>query len=205
MRRLQPTTVVFDLGGVLIDWNPRYLYRQLFAGRAAEMEAFLSEICTQEWNERQDCGRSFADGVAELVARHPAHAEMIRAYDTRWPEMVGGPIAGSVALLDRLKAAGRPLYALTNWSAEKFVHARERLAFLDNFDGIVVSGEVGMIKPDPAIFAHLCVRFGLDPGAAVLIDDSPANVAAAEAFGLGAIRFQSPERLASALRTLGLL
>ncbi len=205
MNRPKPTTVVFDLGGVLIDWNPRHLYRRLFAGRADEMEFFLAEICSQAWNERQDRGRSFAEGVAELVERHPAHADLIRAYDTRWPEMLGGPIVGTVALLARLKAAGVPLYALTNWSAEKFVHARERFAFLDDFEGIVVSSEVGLIKPERAIFAHLCDRFGLDRRAAVLIDDSPANVAAATDFGLDAVRFHSPERLEGALVSLGLL
>ncbi len=184
---------------MLIDWNPRHLYRKLFAGRPGEMEAFLAEVCSQAWNERQDRGRRFADGVVELVAKYPQSAELIRAYDRRWPEMLGGAIAGSVALLRQLKGTGVALYALTNWSAEKFGHARERFAFIADFDGIVVSGEVGMIKPDPAIFAHLCTRFRLDPARALLVDDSPANVAAAETFGLHAVRFHSPERLRQVL------
>ena len=186
--------VVFDLGGVLIDWDPRYLYRKLLADEAA-VEEFLATVCTPEWNAEQDRGRPFADGVAELVERHPAHAAAIAAYHERWPEMLGGDIPGAVELLAELRATGVPLYALTNWSAETFVLARERFEFLDWFCGLLVSGEERIIKPDPAIFELLLDRFGLDPGSTFYVDDSPANVAAAAALGLDAVRFTGPGQL----------
>ena len=185
---------VFDLGGVLIDWDPRYLYRKLLA-EEGEVEEFLATVCTPEWNAEQDRGRPFAEGVAELVGRHPAHAAAIAAFHERWPEMLGGDIPGAVELLAELRATGLPLYALTNWSAETFVVARERFAFLDWFDGLLVSGEERIIKPDPAIFELLLDRFGLDPGSTFYVDDSPANVAAAAALGLDAVRFTGPGRL----------
>lgn len=185
---------VFDLGGVLIDWDPRYLYRKLLADEG-EVEEFLATVCTPEWNAEQDRGRPFAEGVAELVERHPAHAAAIAAFHERWPEMLAGDIPGAVELLAELRATGLPLYALTNWSAETFVVARERFAFLDWFDGLLVSGEERIIKPDPAIFELLLDRFGLDPGSTFYVDDSPANVAAAAALGLDAVRFTGPERL----------
>jgi 2-haloacid dehalogenase len=197
--------VVFDLGGVLIDWDPRYLYRKLLADEAA-VEEFLATVCTPEWNAEQDRGRPFAEGVAELVERHPAHAAAIAAYAERWSEMLGGDIPGTVELLAELRAAGTPLYALTNWSAETFVIARERFAFLSWFDGVVVSGEERMIKPDPAFFRLLLERFGLAPEAAFYVDDSEANVAAARRVGMDAVRFTGPEQLRRALaarRALG--
>jgi 2-haloacid dehalogenase len=185
---------VFDLGGVLIDWDPRYLYRKLLADEG-EVEEFLATVCTPEWNAEQDRGRPFAEGVAELVERHPAHAAAIAAFHDRWPEMLGGDIPGAVELLAELRATGLPLYALTNWSAETFVAARERFAFLDWFDGLLVSGEERIIKPDPAIFELLLDRFGLDPGSTLYVDDSEANVAAAAALGLDAVRFTGPGQL----------
>ena len=185
---------VFDLGGVLIDWDPRYLYRKLLADEG-EVEEFLATVCTPEWNAEQDRGRPFAEGVAELDERHPAHAAAIAAFHERWPEMLGGDIPGAVELLAELRATGLPLYALTNWSAETFVVAHERFAFLDWFDGLLVSGEERIIKPDPAIFELLLDRFGLDPGSTFYVDDSPANVAAAAALGLDAVRFTGPGQL----------
>ena len=186
--------VVFDLGGVLIDWDPRYLYRKLLADEAA-VEEFLATVCTPEWNAEQDRGRPFAEGVAVLVERFPAHAAAITAYHERWPEMLGGDIGGTVELLAELRAAGVPLYALTNWSSETFGIARERFEFLDWFDGVLVSGEERLIKPDPAIFQLLVDRFGLDPEATFYVDDSAANVAAAGRLGFDAVQFTSPERL----------
>jgi 2-haloacid dehalogenase len=185
---------VFDLGGVLIDWDPRYLYRKLLADEG-EVEEFLATVCTPEWNAEQDRGRPFAEGVAELVERHPAHAAAIAAFHERWPEMLGGDIPGAVELLAELRATGLPLYALTNWSAETFVVARERFAFLDWFDGLLVSGEERIVKPDPAIFELLLDRFGLDPASTFYVDDSEANVAAAAALGLDAVRFTGPGQL----------
>lgn len=196
--------VVFDLGGVLIDWDPRYLYRKLLADEAA-VEEFLATVCTPEWNDEQDRGRPFAEGVAELIERHPVHAAAITAYHERWTEMLGGGIAGSVELLAELRKAGVPLYALTNWSAETFGIARERYQFLEWFDGVLVSGEERMIKPDPAIFRLLLDRFGLDPQTAFYIDDSPANVAAASRLGFDAVRFTGPEQLRRNLELRGLL
>ncbi len=200
----QVCTVVFDLGGVLVDWNPRYLYRQLFADSAA-MEEFLATVCNQSWNEKQDAGRPFATGVAELIADHPEHADHIRAYDQRWAEMLGGPISGSVDLLGELDQAGVPLYALSNWSAEKFVHARARFAFLDRFRAIVISGEVGVNKPDPRIFTALIDGYQLDRAELIFIDDVVANVAAARAQGIAAIHFRDPAQLRRELEVRGLL
>ena len=196
--------VVFDLGGVLIDWDPRYLYRKLLDDEAA-VEEFLATVCTPEWNAEQDRGRPFAEGVAELVERHPVHAAAITAYHERWPEMLGGAVGGTVEVLAELRAAGVPVYALTNWSAETFGIARERFEFLEWFDGVLVSGEERMIKPDPAIFRLLLDRFGLDPGATFYVDDSPANVAAADRLGFDAVRFTSPAQLRRDLEARGLL
>ena len=196
--------VVFDLGGVLIDWDPRYLYRKLLDDEAT-VEEFLATVCTPEWNAEQDRGRPFAEGVAELVERHPVHAAAITAYHERWPEMLGGAVGGTVEVLAELRTAGVPVYALTNWSAETFGIARERFEFLEWFDGVLVSGEERMIKPDPAIFRLLLDRFGLDPGATFYIDDSPANVAAADRIGFDAVRFTSPAQLRRDLEARGLL
>jgi 2-haloacid dehalogenase len=186
--------VVFDLGGVLIDWDPRYLYRKLLEDEAA-VEEFLATVCTPEWNLEQDRGRPFAEGVAELVERFPVHAAAITAYHERWTEMLGGEIGGTVGLLAELRANGVPLYALTNWSAETFGIARERYEFLSWFDGVLVSGEERLVKPDPAIFWLFLDRFGLDPEATFYIDDSPANVAAASQLGFDAVRFTDPAQL----------
>jgi 2-haloacid dehalogenase len=197
--------VVFDLGGVLIDWDPRYLYRKLLADEAA-VEEFLATVCTPEWNAEQDRGRPFAEGVAELVERHPAHAAAIAAYAERWEEMLGGVIPGTVELLAELRAAGMPLYALTNWSAETFGVARERFELLAWFDGVVVSGEERLIKPDPRFFRLLLERFGLAPESTFYVDDSAANVEAARRLGLDAVRFSDPRQLRrelAARRALG--
>ncbi len=197
------STVVFDLGGVLIDWDPRYLYRKLFAGDTAAMERFLAEICTPEWNLRQDAGRSWAEGTAELKAQHPAQAALIEAYHLRWPEMLAGPIDGSVAILRELRDAGTPLYALTNWSQETFPVALERYDFLGWFAGIVVSGREGLVKPDPRIYRVLLERHGLRAEECVYIDDNAANVAAARALGMDAIAFTGAEALRVALAARG--
>ena len=197
-------TVVFDLGGVLIDWNPRYLYRQLFDDEAA-MEHFLAEVCTGAWNEQQDAGRPWAEAVATLSAEFPAHAPLIEAFHTRWEEMLAGPIPGSVDILAELKARGTRLYALTNWSHETFPVALERYAFLHEFDGIVVSGEERLIKPDPRIYQRLFERFGVDPTRAIYIDDARRNVDAAAALGMHAWWFQGAEGLRRWLASHGLV
>jgi 2-haloacid dehalogenase len=196
--------VVFDLGGVLIDWDPRHLYSKLFAGDEAAMEQFLATVCTHEWNRRQDAGRSFAEGARLLKAEHPEKAELIDAYGNRFDEMLAGPIAGAVEILAELRDRGTPLYGLTNWSAETYPAAQQRFAFLRWFRGILVSGEVGLIKPDPRIFALLIERFAVEPQRAVYIDDVEAN-AAARPFGIHAIHFTTPARLREELVGLGLL
>jgi 2-haloacid dehalogenase len=196
--------VVWDLGGVLIDWDPRHLYRQVFADEA-EMEWFLAEVCHPEWNETQDAGRPFAAGIAEAVGRHPAYRDQIEAFFARWPEMVAGEVEGSAALLDALVARGVPAYALTNWSAETFPLARPRFPFLETFAGIVVSGEEGTRKPHAGIFRILCERFDLDPASTLFVDDSERNVAAARDLGFVAHRFTTAAALADELVRLGLL
>ena len=142
---------IFDLGGVLVDWNPRYLYRKLFDGDEVAMERFLGEICNTAWNLQQDAGRPFAEACALLVARHPGQRGLIEAYRARWPEMLAGPIHGTVEILRELKARGTPLYALTNWSAETFPLALERYDFLHWFEGTVGSGVEMLLKPVPGV------------------------------------------------------
>jgi 2-haloacid dehalogenase len=198
-----PSTVVFDLGGVLIDWDPRHLYRRLLP--EDEIDDFLDEIGFAEWNLAQDAGAPWDDAVETLAARHPHRRELIAAYPTRYPETMAGPISGTVDLLTALHRRGVRLLALTNWSAETFHHARDTFEFLDLFDGIVVSGEERVVKPDPRLFAILIDRFGLVPAETAFIDDSAANVAAAAEQGLVALRFRDPESLAADLRRMGLL
>lgn len=197
--------VVFDLGGVLVDWDPRHLYRTLFDGDDAAMERFLSEVCTPAWNAEQDRGRPFAEATALLRARHPGQADLIDAFHRRWPEMIAGPIEGTVAILRGLRDRGVPLYALTNWSAETFPVALERFDFLGWFEAVVVSGVERLIKPDPRLFELLLSRHGLRAPELAFVDDNAENVAAAAALGLHALRFTSPAALRADLTRLGLL
>jgi 2-haloacid dehalogenase len=196
--------VVFDLGGVLIDWNPRHLYRGLFEGDDEAMEAFLGEVCTPEWNSLQDAGRPWDEAVAELVVRHPDARDLIVAFHERWDEMLGGPIEGMVEILRELQAGAIPLYALSNWSAEKFPVAKARYPFLAWFRDIVISGDLGTIKPDPAMFRALVQRAGIDPATSVYVDDSGPNVAAAAELGFAAIRFVGAGPLRRELASRGL-
>ncbi len=199
------TTIAFDIGGVLVDWNPRHLYRKLFPQDPEGMERFLAEICTSEWNAGQDAGRSWAEATALLKAEHPAEAERIDAYHLRWEETLGGPIEGTVEILRELKAAGRPLYGLTNWSHETFPIGRARFDFLAWFDGIVVSGEERLLKPDPRIYRVLMERYGLRPEELVYVDDNVRNAEAATALGLHGIHFTGPDALRGELAALGLV
>jgi 2-haloacid dehalogenase len=199
------TTAIFDLGGVLIDWDPRHLYRQLFGPDEAGMERFLTEVCSAEWNAQMDAGRPWSEAVDELAARHPDQRELIVAFHERWTEMLRGPIDDSVAILAELRAARVRLYALSNWSAETFPVALERYPFLGWFEGVVISGEAGFSKPDPRIYHTLFERHDVIPGASVFIDDRQENVDAAAALGMTAIRFYDPGGLRSELLELGLL
>ena len=199
------SVVVFDVGGVLLQWDPRHLYRKLFAGDDAAMEHFLGNVCTEEWNERQDAGRTFADAAAELLPAHADQAHLIHAFGRRFDEMIPGAIEETVDILRELKRAGVPLYAVTNWSAETFPSAQNRFDFLAEFDGIVVSGEEGVIKPDPRIFRILLDRYDIPAHAAVFIDDNPANADAATNLGIHGIHFRSAAELRRELVALGLL
>ncbi len=198
------TTVVFDLGGVLIDWDPRHLYRQLFSD-PQEMEVFLRDVVSPDWNAQQDGGRTWAEATAELLAKHPDQEEMIRVYTERWADMLAGSIAGSVDILREVRDRGHRVYALTNWSAETFPRARLMFPFLEWFEGIVVSGDERVMKPAPEIWHRLIERYAIDPTKAVYIDDMPYNAEVAAELGFHAIRFESPERLRKRLVALGVL
>jgi 2-haloacid dehalogenase len=200
-----PRAVVFDFGGVLLDWNPRYLYRPLFGDDHAGMEYFLTHICSMTWNLMQDAGRPFAEGVAELSARYPDHRELIAAYHDRWEEMIPGPIHGTVEVVRALHQRGIPLYGLSNFSRETFALTRRRFDFFAAFQGIIISGEVRLIKPDPAIYLRLLHDYQLDAGDCLFIDDLPLNLQTAEHLGLRTLHFQSPARLRDDLTGLGLL
>lgn len=201
----RPDTVLFDLGNVLVDWSPRYLYSKLFRNRPHEMDWFLTHVCNGAWNVRHDAGESFPDNVAALADQHPWYRREIEAFWHRWPETMKGPIDGSVALLEALHAREVPLYALTNWSAETFHHAEERLPFLSRFRGITVSGRVKVAKPDPRIFEICRQTHGLDPARTLFVDDSPRNTAAAAALGYHVHTFTAPDALNDCLRQHGLL
>jgi 2-haloacid dehalogenase len=205
MARACREIVIFDLGGVLIEWDPRHLYRKLFAGDDAAMEEFLRAVCNHEWNRGQDAGRSFAAGARLLKALHPDKAELIDAYRARFDEMMPGPIEGSVAILAELRKRGTPLYALSNFSAETYPSTFARFEFLRWFRGIVISGEVQAIKPEPEIYRALIETYAIDPQCAVFIDDVAVNATAAAAFGIHAIHFTTPGALRAELVELGLL
>ncbi|GAB2784869.1 HAD family hydrolase [Dyella kyungheensis] len=197
-------TVIFDLGNVLIGWDPRRLYRQLIEDEA-QMEWFLREVCNSEWNEQQDAGRPWTEATALLRGRFPEHAELIDAYHLRWEETLVGAMEDSVALLAELRARGVRLLALTNWSQQTFPIARQRFAFLQWFEGIVVSGEERLIKPDPRIYQRLLERYAVDPSTALYIDDSARNVAAAESLGMHGWWFRGADGLREQLIELELL
>jgi 2-haloacid dehalogenase len=194
--------VVLDIGGVLLEWDPRLVYRDLLPD-AAGLDRFLSEICTPEWNATLDAGRPFDEACAELAALHPEHAALVHAWK-RQDEMIAGEVAGMAALVDRLHAGGVPLYLLTNMPAEVFAARRRRYAVLQRFAGAVVSGEEGVLKPSREIFDRLRRRFDLDPAATLFVDDQEANVEGARAAGFLAHRFDGAPALAAALRAHGL-
>lgn len=187
--------VVFDLGGVLVDWDPRYLYRRLFDSEE-EMEYFLTHVCSPEWNIRQDAGRPLEEATRMLVDRHPEYEEAIRAFYGRWSEMLAGDIPGTVRLLEDLASRGtHRLLALTNWSHETFHFAEERFGWLAHFEGVIVSGREKRIKPEPELFELLISRYRLRPEQSLFIDDNAANVTAAQHLGFQAVRFHSPGQL----------
>jgi 2-haloacid dehalogenase len=188
------TNIVFDVGNVLVDWSPHHLFRKIFPDDAA-IDAFLAEVDFHVWNREQDRGRSFDEGGEWLAERFPHHREAIVSYGPRFQEAISGPIQGTVDILTELRDAGAPLYAITNFNQHAFRDTQKRFPFLTWFRDVVVSGEERMLKPDPDIYHVLLRRNGLAPETCVFIDDSAANVAAAAALGMRAVRFTSPEAL----------
>lgn len=197
--------IIVDFGGVLIDWNPRYLYRKLFPGNEAAMERFLAEIGFTEWNRQQDAGRAFSLAVTELVRQFPSYAHLIQAYDERWEESIAGPLQGTVDLLLPLKEAGFELHGLSNWSSEKFQSVRTKYPFFQLFETILLSGDVKLAKPDPRIFRALLERITRPANECLFIDDSEENITAARALGFETIRFESSAQLRNELRQRGVL
>lgn len=198
-------TIIFDLGGVLIDWNPRYLYRKILKDED-QVTWFLENICTSEWNDQQDAGRSFEEATRELILKHPEWKEAISAWYGRWQETITGSISGTVEILKKIKASnGYRLYALTNWSAETFPWALDNFEFLHWFEGILVSGQEKTRKPFPEFYQLLFDRYAIDPSRALFIDDNIKNIEGARALGLPSVHFQNPEQLKSELTRFGVL
>ena len=193
--------IIFDFGGVLLDWNPRYHYKSYF-NNDEEMEHFLADICNGEWNIRQDAGRPFAEAVKELQAKFPEYAEAIQMYDDDWEKMLKCELPESIDLLKELKFMGYGIYGLTNWSAEKIGYAFANYSFFSLFDGIVVSGVEKVVKPDRKIYEILLERYSLKPGECVFIDDNQDNVDMAKVLGINAIRFDNIGNVKEHLETL---
>ena len=193
-------TIIFDLGGVLIDWNPDYVYKAVFKDEE-KLAWFYREICTMDWNENQDAGYPLEKATEERVALFPAYEEWIRMYYGRWEEMLGDAIEGTVSLLRQCIANPKlRVVALTNWSAETFPVALKKFDFLHWFEGIVVSGEEKTRKPFPEIYSTTLSRFNLDPEECLFIDDNLRNVKAAELLNIPSIQFKSPEQLEKELK-----
>mgnify|MGYP003667357636 CR=1 FL=1 len=198
------TTVIFDMGAVLIDWDPRYLYRRIFQDESA-LEDFLAQVCSPQWNLTMDGGRPVDQALAERQRLYPQHHDAIQAWKDRWPEMLAGSVPGSAALVRDLHQAGVPLYGLTNFSAETWPHAQARFAFLSCFEDILVSGQERLVKPAPEIYHRLLTRNGLQAGHCLFIDDSEKNIAAAQAVGLQTHHFTQASGLRRRLVAAGLL
>ena len=197
--------IIFDFGGVLVNWDPHNVYNKYFANDTHAIDAFLEEINFSVWNLSQDKGYPFAQAVDDLSAQFPHYAQLIRAYDEEWEESISGIIPETVEVLKKLKVAGYRLYGLTNWSAEKFSIVRHKYEVFDLFEDIVVSGEVKLIKPDPAIFNLLLEKIRLHPEECLVVDDTENNLATARKMGFETILFSSPARLESELQQINLL
>ena len=201
----QIDTIIFDLGGVLIDWNPEYVYLEVFEGNQQKVDWFLNEICSHDWNVQQDAGRSFKEATNILVDKFPQYEKWIRLFYERWEDMLGETISETVNLLKTLKKENKhKLYALTNWSAESFPIARQRFDFFKLFEGIVVSGEEKTIKPYPEIYKIILNRYKITPEKSIFIDDSLKNIQAAEDLGINGIHFKSPQQLKQDLSLFGI-
>jgi FMN phosphatase YigB (HAD superfamily) len=194
---------VFDLGGVFVDWNPMYLFRKLFVSEE-DAQWFQDEICTLAWNLEFDAGEIYSEGVAKLITRFPKYWREIQAYDLRWKETLGGFIQGTIDIHDELIAQEIPTFAITNFSWEKWVSCLPEWPFLEKFDGVIVSGLEGLVKPDPRLYRVFCERYGMSPESCVFIDDSEQNIVAARKFGMKGIHFTDPVMLRKELIALGL-
>ena len=198
--------IIFDLGGVLIDWNPEYVYLEAFKGNRKKMENFFDEVCTFDWNENQDAGYPLADATEDRIALFPEQADLIRMYYGRWEEMLRGPISGTVSILKKLiNNNGYRVFALTNWSAETFPIALKRFDFLHWFEGIVVSGTEKTRKPFQEIYETTLERYGLKASESIFIDDNERNIIAANLFGIQTIKFLNPHQLEEDLKTKEIL
>jgi 2-haloacid dehalogenase len=197
--------IIFDYGNVLLEWNPRFIYDRYFPNDPEGMERFFKEVNFADWNLQQDKGRPFKEGVAVLSREFPHYSHLIQAFHDLWIDSVGGAIAGTVDILKRLKQAGYPVYGLSNWSAETFPYMRQRHEFFDLFDDMVISGEVGHVKPEPEIFQILLDKIGSPAEECLFIDDSPANIGQAQKLGFATILFQSPQQLESSLRDFNIV
>lgn len=194
--------IIFDYGNVLLEWNPRFVYDRYFPNDPEGMERFFKEVNFADWNSQQDKGRPFEEGIAILSREFPHYSHLIQAYHELWIDSVGGAIAGTVDILKQVKQAGYPVYGLSNWSAETFPSMRQRHDFFDLFDDMVISGEVGHVKPEPEIFQILLDKIGKPAQECLFIDDSPANIRQAQKLGFATIQFQSPQQLESSLHDL---
>ncbi len=200
----QKPTLIFDYGAVLLEWEPRLLFRKMFAGDEAAMEQFMLEIDFNEWNRELDRGLPYAQGVIERSVRFPQYADYIKAFDERWEETINGPIQPVVDLLYRLKEKGYELHGLSNWSPEKFKLMRTKYAFFDLFESMVISGDVNLIKPDPRIYALLLEQIKRQPKECIFIDDSLPNIFSAKALDFQTIHYQSPKQLNDELASKGI-
>jgi len=197
--------IIFDYGNVLVEWNPRFVYQGFFPDDPKGMEAFLEEVSFMDWNALQDKGRSFADGVAELSRQFPQHAQLIQAYHDHWIDSIGEIYWATVDIMRELKQKGFGIYGLSNWSAETFPHIRNKYNFFELFDDMVISGEVGHVKPQAEIFNILLEKIGRPANDCLFIDDSLPNIQQANTMGFKTVHFTSPGQLQQELTEMGLL
>ena len=197
-------TIIFDLGGVLVDWNPEYVFLKEFNGNRVKMEWFFNNICTSEWNEEQDSGKLIKIATEERIKLFPEYEKLIRMFYGRWKEMLRGEIPETVEIIKKLKSQNYRLIALTNWGVETFPVALEKFKFLKLFEGIVISGEIKMLKPFKKIYQYTLNKYNLNPANCIFIDDRLSNVEGAIKCGINAIQFISSEKLITKLKHLGI-
>jgi len=199
------TAIIFDYGNVLLEWEPRHVYRQYFPNDEEGMENFLREVDFMAWNAQQDKGRAFKDGVADHSIKFPQYAHLFQAYHDHWVDSIGTALWDTVEIMKALKQKGYPLYGLSNWSAETFPYAREKYDFFDLLDDMVISGAVGFVKPEPEIYHIMLDKIGRPAQECLFIDDSLPNILQANTMGFITIHFQSAEQLRNELQPLGIL